>query len=100
MNTETLQKANELARKIIEHEQALNCFEYDVHYYARDENPELPEELRSTNPRLIIEHDDIEEGEGRRQTPIPIVLSDLLIEMIKSAIKESQAKVNAEFQAL
>ncbi len=100
MNKEKLQKANELVKKISEHENALNCFEFDIHEYGRHNNPELPIKLVSTNPQLIIEHDDIEEGEGRTQTPVPIILSNLLIEMIKKAIKESLSLLQTEFDQL
>lgn len=100
MNKDTLQKANELARKIREHEQALNCFEYDHNYFARDENSDLEPDMRSTNPQLIIEHDDLEEWEGRTTTPIAMVLSDSLIEVIKLSIKDNLKRLQAEFEAL
>lgn len=57
MNKEKLKEANRLNKLIEEHEQALNCFEFDTNYYARDEDPNLPIALESTNPILIIEHD-------------------------------------------
>lgn len=100
MNKDTLQKANELAQKIREHEQALYCFEYDHNYYARDENPDLEPDMRSTNPQLIIEHDDTEEWEGRTTTPIPMILSDYLIEAIKLSIKDSLKRLQTEFETL
>jgi len=100
MTTEKLQKANELARRIRECEQALNCFEYDHNYYARDENPDIEPDMRSTNPQLIIEHDNTEEWEGRATTPIPMVLSDFLIKAIKESIKDNLKNLKAEFDAL
>ena len=56
--------------------------------------------MRSTNPQLIIEHDNTEEWEGRTTTPIPMVLSDYLIEAIKLSIKDSLKRLQTEFEAL
>lgn len=99
MEKEKLKKANELARKIEEHERALECFEYDPYYYSRDDNPDLSEETETTNPLLIIEFDN--PWEGTRETQkIPMVLSDFLIDMIKGAIKENLSKIEKEFNEL
>ena len=100
MNKEILQKANELARRISEHERALNCFEFDANEYARDEHPALEPDMRSTNPQLIIEHLNIEEGEGRTTTAIPMILSDYLIEAIKASIKYNLENLKSEFDNL
>ena len=94
-----LKEANRLNKLIEEHEQALNCFEFDTNYYARDEDPNLPIALESTNPILIIEHDDPFEG-GREQQRIPMVLSDFLINLIKDSIKGNLEKLKDEFQNL
>ena len=99
MNKEKLMEANRLNKLIEEHEQALNCFEFDTNYYARDEDPNLPIALESTNPILIIEHDDPFEG-GREQQRIPMVLSDFLINLIKDSIKGNLEKLKDEFQNL
>ena len=99
MNKEKLKEANRLNKLIEEHEQALNCFEFDTNYYARDEDPNLPIALESTNPILIIEHDDPFEG-GREQQRIPMVLSDFLINLIKDSIKGNLEKLNARGAAL
>lgn len=97
MNKEKLAEANRLNKLIEENEQALNCFEYDKNYWTEGVNEP---DMVSTEPRLIIEHLDLEDFECRTQTPIPMVLSDFLIDMIKAAIKENQAKLKAEFEAL
>jgi hypothetical protein len=55
--------------------------------------------LESTNPILIIEHDDPFEG-GREQQRIPMVLSDFLINLIKDSIKGNLEKLKDEFQNL
>ena len=99
MNQEKLKEANRLNKLIEEHEQALNCFEYDTNYYARDEEHDLPIALESTNPILIIEYDNPFEG-GCEQQRIPMVLSDLLINIIKDSIKGNLEKLKDKFQAL
>ena len=99
MNKEKLNEANRLNKLIEEQEQALNCFEFDTNYYARDEYPNLPIVLESTNPTLIIEYDDPFEG-GREQQRIPMVLSDFLINIIKDSIKGNLEKLKTEFQNL
>ena len=105
MKKEILKKANELNKKISEFESALLCFEYDInepanYHYAQIGKNLLPPNIQSTNPILIIEHLNLEEGEGRTQTKIPMVLSDCLIGMIKLAIKDNLDKLTQEFDAL
>jgi hypothetical protein len=91
MNKEILQKANELAKLISEHENALSCFEFDV---ALDG---FAPEWISTNPQLIIEYDDCD---AREQQKIPMVLSDFLINIIKGSIRENLSKLQEEFKRL
>lgn len=101
MDKGTLEKANELAGLIKEHESALLCFEWDGNQYENYERPEddqLPPDWISTNPRLIIEYDDCDEM--RQQQKIPMVLSDALIEFIKENIKENLSKLKKEFENL
>lgn len=99
MNKEKLEKANRLNKLIKEHEEALNCFEFDTNYYAREEEPNLPIVLESTNPVLIIEHDNPFEGIRERQR-IPMVLSDHLINAIKDSIKKKLEDLKVEFKNL
>ena len=99
MNKERLEEANRLNKLIKEHEEALNCFEFDTNYYARDEDPNLPIVLESTNPVLIIEHDNPFEG-TREQKRIPMALSDILINAIKDSVKTKLEKLKVEFQNL
>jgi len=87
MKTETLNKANDLNRKIREFSEALNCFEW---------TPEETKSPVSLNPRLIIEYDN----DGREQMEIPMNLSNELIDFLKKEIIEGRDKAMAEFNAL
>ena len=68
----------------------------------RESNGEekLPPEFESTNPKLIIEFDEFDEDWYRKQLPIPMVLSDVLVDTIKVAIKENLSKLRSEFEKL
>lgn len=105
MEKERLKEANRLNKLIEEHEKALLCFEYDKNEYIndiRESNGEekLPPEYESTNPKLIIEYDEFDEDKYRRQLPIPMVLSEFLVDVIKVAIKENLCKLKTEFEML
>lgn len=105
MEKERLKEANRLNKLIEEHEKALLCFEYDRNEHIndmRESNGEekLPPEYESTNPKLIIEYDELDEDWFRNQLPIPMVLSDFLVDSIKVAIKENLCKLKSEFEKL
>lgn len=86
MDITTLEKANELNRKIKEFQQALNCFQLDQEYGGG-----------STNPRLIIEFDG---ADGREEQPLPMNLSDALVSFLKAEIIKGRDAAVAEFNAL
>ncbi|WP_195372955.1 hypothetical protein [Parabacteroides leei] len=105
MEKERLNEANRLNKLIEEHEKALCCFEYDANESINDMREsegleKLPPEYKSTNPKLIIEFDELDEDWYRRQLPIPMVLSDVLVDTIKVAIKENLSKLKSEFEKL
>lgn len=106
MDKERLNEANRLNHLMEEHEKALLCFVYDKNEYINDMREaageeKLSPEYESTNPRLIIEFDTFDDDDWiRGQVPIPIVLSDYLVEMIKAAITESLSKLKIEFERL
>jgi hypothetical protein len=87
MDTTTLNKANELNRKIEEFTAALHCFEWTP---IEDEPPV------SLNPRLIIEYDN----DGREQTAIPMNLSNALVDFLKAEIIKGRDDAVAEFNRL
>ena len=86
MDITTLEKANELNRKIKEFQQALNCFQWEQEYGGG-----------TTNPRLIIEFDG---GDGRETQPLPMNLSDALVSFLKAEIIKGRDAAVAEFNAL
>ena len=86
MDDKTLKKANEIAQMIRENKSALCCFEWE------EENGG-----GSRNPQLIIEFDD---SDGREQQKIPMVLSDILVDMIKQAIDANLSVLKSEFESL
>lgn len=105
MTEEILKKANELKKLINEYESALLCFEYDNNEYENDYRKDkgedlLPPDIKSTNPKLIIEHDAFDDDWYRATKPIPMVLSDFLVNIIKEQIKENLSKVRKEFDEL
>jgi len=92
MDTTTLEKANELNRRIKEFSEALNCFEWQPDC---DENRKS--ESFTTHPQLIIEFDG---GEDREQVALSMKLSDTLIDFLKTEIKKELKKSVDEFNAL
>ena len=103
MEIETLKKGNQLLKLITEHEQALLCFEYDNNEYENDYRKDkgedlLPPDIRSTNPKLIIEFDAFDDDWYREKQVIPIVLSDFLVNVIKEQIRENLSKLNEDFE--
>lgn len=105
MEKERLKEANRLNKLIEEHEKALLCFEYDkneyINYISEANGEEkLPPEYESTNPKLIIEYDKFDGDRYRKQLPIPMVLSDSLVDALKMAIKEYLSKLKSEFEKL
>ena len=89
MDITTLEKANDLNRRIKEFTEALNCFEWT--------HPEDETIKYSTNPRLII---DFEGGDGREQIKLPMNLSNNLVEFLKEEIIKGRDSAVVEFNAL
>ena len=88
MDLQTLQKGNDLQRKIREFEEAHNCFEW---------HPDEGEPI-SLNPRLIVEFDDYDGG--RSQVTLPMALSDVLTALLKQEIQKGLDAAQAEFNEL
>lgn len=89
MTKEQLDKGNELANKIRDFENALNCFEWKFSAQAPP---------ASTNPRIIIEYDDYDDV--RSQIALPMNRSDTLVDLLKSTIKEKLGKAQDELDKL
>ena len=87
MNAATLQKANELNKRIKEFTEAQNCFELE----------DLSGKKISTNPRLIIDFDGVD---GREQIFFPLGLSETMVGFLKQEINKARNAAIAEFQAL
>lgn len=87
MDIQTFKKATDLNQTIKELEEALSCFEW-----SPGKNM-LP---ISTNPRIIIEFDN----DGREQIKLPLVLSNVLIEILKKEIVSALESAGHEFIAL
>lgn len=85
MDITTLEKGNQLNRKINEFTQALNCFEWPEEYGSG-----------SRNPRLIIEFDD----DGRETQPLPMNLSNEIVAFLKQEIIKGRDAAVEEFNAL
>lgn len=79
MNKETLQKANELNRKKIQLEEALESFHYE-------------------NQGLIIEFDA--GGDDMEQIKLPMTFSDALLNILKTEIEYALYQTEKEFEAL
>jgi len=86
MDVTTLEKANELNKKIKEFQQALNCFQWEQEYGGG-----------TTNPRLIIEFDG---GDGREVQPLPMNLSDETVSFLEFEIITARDAAVDEFNAL
>lgn len=90
MNLETLKAANELKIKCDGFDRALECFTLlygDKNQYSQ-----------TSNPSLIIEHDDYDDD--REQAKIPSVISDKLVDIIKDYIVSERDKCKKEFDSL
>jgi hypothetical protein len=87
MDLTTLEKANEINKRIKEFSHALNCFQWPSEYGGG-----------TRNPRLSIEVDD-EDG-GRETLLIPWNLSDALVSYLKLEIIAGRDAAVAEFNAL
>lgn len=90
MDKKTLKRANDLNQVISEFEEALNCFEWS--------DPLDETKKYSTNPSLIIEFDDCDDG--REQIAIPMTLSNLLIDILKTEIKKGLEEAKNHFKLL
>jgi len=86
MDITTLEKANELNRKIQEFQKALKCFEWEQEYGGG-----------TTNPRLIIEFDGCD---GRETQLLPMNLSDTMVVFLKQEIIKGRDAAVTEFNAL
>ena len=86
MDITILEKANELNKKIKEFQQALNCFQWEQEYGGG-----------TTNPRLIIEFDDVD---GRETQPLPMNLSDTVVSFLKAEIIKGRDAAVSEFNEL
>ena len=92
MKRETLEKANELYRKIKDLEYARNSFEWRS-------VEGLPNAVIYTrNPRVIIECDDGEDG--KEQNKIPVQLNQDMIAHLKQFIEKSLTEVKEELEKL
>lgn len=90
MNFETLEKANDLNRKIKEFTGALSCLEWHP-------DPEDDSLKYSTKPRLIIDFDG---GNGREQVALQMALSDELVAFLKAQITQGRLAAIMEFNEL
>ena len=90
MDITTLNKANELNKKIKEYQEALNCFEYKY----GDNN----EATFDRTPKIVLDVDDLDNG--REQIAIPMVLSDELISFLKAEIIRGRDEAVREFNCL
>jgi hypothetical protein len=92
MDITTLEKANELNRKIKQFSEALNCFEMEPYCDGERNNVRV-----STNPQIIIEYDG---GDERELIKIPMALNEVLINFLLKEIKTGLDKTVEEFNAL
>ena len=85
MDTKTLERANELLKKIKQLQHVLECFEWEPEFGGH-----------SRNPRLIIEFD----RNGREEQVLPMNLSDELINFLKVEITRVHDTAVAELEQL
>ena len=85
MDAKTLERANELLKKIKQLQHVLECFEWEPEFGGH-----------SRNPRLIIEFD----RDGREEQILPMNLSDELINFLKAQIIKDCDILLAEFNTL
>jgi len=93
MKIENLERGNEIQKQLKSFEEALNCFEYK---FGGDGETLLDNPI-STNPKLMLEFDDYSNEGDRSIIPIPNVLSDDLIDMIKHGIILNIKSLESEF---
>jgi len=86
MDLTTLEKANDLNRKIKQFNNALDCFQWEAEYGGG-----------TTNPQIIIEFDGCD---GREQQPIPMFLSDEMLGFLKESIIKGRKNALDEFNSL
>jgi hypothetical protein len=86
MDISTLQKANELNKKIKDLETAFDCFEWDKQYGGG-----------SKNPRIVIEFDDCD---GRSKHLLPMTLNENFISVLKAEIANELTKSKMMFNSL
>lgn len=95
MTNEQLQKGKELEKKIKNLTEAYECFEWKPYSdYPGYENTRPV----STNPRIIIEYDDGDDG--RTTTHLPMELSDSFVAQIKLQISAELEALNKELDEL
>jgi len=85
MDVKTLERANELLKKIKQLQNVLGCFEWELEFGGH-----------SRNPRLIIEFD----RDGREEQVLPMNLSDELINFLKLEIIRVHDTTVAELEQL
>ena len=86
MTITTLQKANELDKKIRQLKSSLECFEHHKEHGGG-----------STNPTIVIEYDG---GDGREHMALPINVNIALIGVLKAEILSSLETALDEFSSL
>lgn len=96
MKIENLQRGNEIQKLLKSFEEALNCFEYKF----GGDGESLLENPISTNPKLMLEFDDYSNECDRSIIPVPNVLSDELIGLIKQGILLNIQLLKSEFKDL
>lgn len=96
MKIENLKRGNEIQKLLKSFEEALNCFEYK---HAGDGESLLENQI-STNPKLMLEFDDYSNEGDKSIIPVPNVLSDDLIGLIKQGILLNIQLLESEFNDL
>ena len=86
----TLKKANELQNRIKEYELALECFE--------ERYGENNEHIYDRTPQIILNVDDLDGG--RENIPLPMVLSNGMVEFLKVEIESALEIARTEFENL
>lgn len=90
MDNKTLIKANNLRNRILEYENALSCFEY-----KSGDNDEF---IMDRTPQIILNIDDLDDG--RVDVPLPMILSEALIVLLKSEIEKNLLEAKKQFEAI
>jgi len=97
MNVETLNKANDLKRKIEQLQDITSCFYYPKYDNEGNETGEL-DFNHSRKPKIIIEFDDFEDG--REEFKLPLTPSEKFIKTIFEESAKELQKTIAEFESL